>query len=96
MESFDKKDSVRIIAAGLVQGVGYRWHILEATRSMDLTGTVRNLRDGTVEIRAEGEQAALAALVAVAFRGPALARVSSLHIDWGEAVGRWADFQVVT
>jgi acylphosphatase len=87
---------MKIIATGVVQGVGYRWHILEAAKKLNLCGTIRNLRDGSVETWAEGEQDDLSSLVGVIWKGPALARVRDLDIHWSEGPRQWQDFQVIS
>ena len=60
---------VRVRVTGLVQGVFYRQSTaLEAAR-LGLSGAVRNLSDGSVELEAEGERSAVEALVAWCRRG---------------------------
>ncbi len=44
---------------GVVQGVGFRWWTLRLARSLGLRGVVRNLPDGSVEVRAAGSPHAL-------------------------------------
>ncbi|KAF0814242.1 Acylphosphatase [Andreprevotia sp. IGB-42] len=73
----------RLRVHGLVQGVGYRYATVLAARKLGITGWVRNRTDGTVEIHAEGEPAALAALLDWAGKGPAHARVE--RVDAAEA-----------
>lgn len=48
---------------GMVQGVGFRWTAVRAAAAYEVTGTVRNCDDGSVELVAEGESAEIAALV---------------------------------
>ena len=43
-----------ILYSGMVQGVGFRWTTLRALEGLALTGYVRNLRDGRVELVLEG------------------------------------------
>lgn len=45
---------------GTVQGVGFRWWTRKTATGLELRGTVRNARDGSVEVRVEGEREAMA------------------------------------
>ena len=45
-----------IIFYGRVQGVGFRYYSVYKSRQLGLTGWVRNLYDGTVEMEVQGEQ----------------------------------------
>ena len=47
------------IVSGRVQGVGFRYWVKEEAEALGLKGWVRNLRDGSVEVEAEGEEDAL-------------------------------------
>jgi acylphosphatase len=60
----------RLRIRGLVQGVGFRWSMLQEARRLGIHGWVRNRRDGSVEAVVAGPVLALAALVAWAKRGP--------------------------
>jgi acylphosphatase len=53
-----------IFYSGHVQGVGFRYSVLQVAREFDVTGFVRNLADGRVELQAEGTQAHVAAFAA--------------------------------
>lgn len=63
---------------GRVQGVWYRGAAQEVAERLGLAGWVRNRRDGSVEIVAEGEEGALRRLVEWCREGPPLARVSDV------------------
>lgn len=69
---------------GVVQGVGYRWSLVQAARERGVAGWVRNRRDGSVEAMVAGPQDALDALVAWARRGPPGARVDTVDIEAGD------------
>jgi acylphosphatase len=69
---------------GLVQGVGYRWSLVQAARERGVTGWVRNRRDGSVEAMVAGPPDALDDLVDWARRGPPGAQVDSVDIEPGD------------
>jgi acylphosphatase len=48
--------SVRVFYEGKVQGVGFRWSVRQIANGFDVTGSVRNLRDGRVELQVTGEE----------------------------------------
>ncbi|MFN3385514.1 MAG: acylphosphatase [Candidatus Thermochlorobacter sp.] len=69
------------IASGRVQGVGYRWFIQHHAEQFGLSGYVRNLPDGRVEMELQGESAMVEALLEKARIGPWAAHVSSLKVE---------------
>lgn len=56
-------ERIEVFFSGHVQGVGFRYRTAEVARSFDVTGYVRNLADGRVELVAEGAAAELRRLV---------------------------------
>jgi acylphosphatase len=65
----------------------------EATR-LGLTGYVRNLRSGTVEIVAEGEEDDLGKLLAWCREGPSYAHVTGVEEQYSEATGEFNSFRI--
>jgi acylphosphatase len=55
--------SLHIFYEGRVQGVGFRYSIKRIANGFDLTGSVRNLRDGRVELQVSGEEAEVRAFL---------------------------------
>ncbi|MFH1024489.1 MAG: acylphosphatase [Planctomycetota bacterium] len=51
---------IHVIFRGFVQGVGFRWTAISVARAFAVTGFVRNLPDGAVELVAEGKDDELA------------------------------------
>jgi acylphosphatase len=48
--------SVQVFYEGNVQNVGFRWSVRNVAKGFDVTGSVRNLRDGRVELQAAGDE----------------------------------------
>lgn len=72
---------VRAVVAGRVQGVWFRESCRHEAERLGVTGWVHNLRDGRVEIEAQGSPAAVDALVAWAHEGPRPAVVESVTVQ---------------
>jgi len=60
----DGKKRLRVFFSGLVQGVGFRYTAFRVASNFRVTGFVRNLRDGRVELVAEGEASEVKAFIA--------------------------------
>jgi len=87
----------RILVEGRVQGVGFRYATVREGRRLGLRGFARNLRDGRVEVVAEGAEADVDRLTNWCRKGPPAAEVTSVETseidDAGESLGpfdvRW-------
>jgi acylphosphatase len=88
------KSSVHIVVSGMVQGVGFRYFILHHARQLGLTGWVRNLPNGDVEIQAEGNREFVETFVTYARRGPRLAVVSNVRVEWKEPSNQLTSFEI--
>jgi len=89
----------RWIVRGRVQGVFYRVFTRDAARELGLRGWVRNLHDGTVEVRVGGDAGVLAAFRARLLQGPPSARVHAvdevpLSDEPGDPAGAWTSFTI--
>ena len=66
------------IVRGRVQGVGFRWFTARAANDHDVTGFVRNLPDGTVEIHAQADAENLELFKHVIEQGPSSSHVTEV------------------
>lgn len=80
--------------SGKVQGVYYRASTEHKARELGLSGIVRNLPDGCVDIVAEGPEANLKALANWCHDGPENAEVTDVAITVETATGEFPDFRV--
>ena len=83
------RDSARLVARveGRVQGVGYRAFVRERAVALGLSGWVRNLPSGDVDLEAEGPRANLDRLLRDLQAGPPASRVRQVHAEWAPARG---------
>lgn len=86
--------SLHALVSGRVQGVFYRMFVYREANALGLRGAVRNLPDGRVEVRAEGERARLDALVERLKAGPRGAAVSGVDAEWLDYSHDYDDFSI--
>jgi len=80
---------------GIVQGVGFRYFVYRHAKTLDLTGYVRNLPDGRVEVVAEGSEESLRELVSLLWEGPVGSYVENVELEWSEAKNEFKDFEII-
>ncbi len=85
---------VHLFVSGRVQGVFFRAHTRELAQRLGLTGFVRNLPDGRVEVVAEGPAEKLQELIQFCHHGPPLAHVTGVEIRWEDPTGEFQSFSV--
>jgi acylphosphatase len=68
----------RFVIEGMVQGVGFRYFVRRKALELGISGSVRNLADGRVEVLAAGERRATDHLEAALWRGPSMAKVTNV------------------
>lgn len=77
----DKK-TVKIIVSGTVQGVGFRYSTLRFAKNLTISGYVRNLYDGRVEIVAQGDTHQIKTLLKwLQESGPAYAQIAQVEFN---------------
>jgi acylphosphatase len=77
-----------VVVHGEVQGVGFRFNARSTARHLGVSGYTRNLPDGTVEVDAEGSEAAVQRMLDWLADGPRHARVTSLDVTELEPTGQ--------
>ncbi len=89
-----KRARVTNYYAGHVQGVGFRYALRQAALGFEVTGTVRNLDDGRVELIVEGEKAELEEFLQ-AIRDSEVARfIRQESPHWGESKNEFRRFAI--
>ncbi|MEK0338316.1 MAG: acylphosphatase [Nitrosopumilus sp.] len=86
--------SVQAIVYGYVQGVYFRDFVSRWAKELGLTGYVRNLPEGTVEVNAEGDRKQLEQLIGYLKVGPPEARVEKVETNWSEYTGSYSRFSI--
>lgn len=86
--------AVRLLIAGEVQGVGFRAFVAREARRRAIGGFARNLRDGRVEVVAQGDPDAIAALCEACGRGPHGSRVARVDIAEALDAADYRDFAI--
>jgi len=87
-------NEVEIKIFGKVQDVGFRYAALHKAVELFLTGFVKNLDDGTVQIVAQGEQGSLEELASWVKIGPRFANVDRITADFREPNAKFKIFEI--
>jgi acylphosphatase len=82
------------MVVGRVQGVSFRYYVLEQAAQLDLLGWVRNRWNGAVEVTAEGSRQNLEVLLQALRDGPPMASVTDINIEWLPYTGEFISFEV--
>ncbi|MEO0292972.1 MAG: acylphosphatase [candidate division WOR-3 bacterium] len=85
---------LHIWVSGIVQGVGFRYFTIRQAREIGISGWVRNLPDGRVEIVAEGESWRLKEFLENIKVGPSHATVTKVEVREEEYKKEFEGFEV--
>jgi len=83
-----------ILVSGYVQGVGYRYFVYRAANNLGLTGYVRNLFNGDVEVVVEGERGLIIDFLETLRIGCRSAHVSDVKVKWENWKGEFNNFRI--
>ncbi|WP_284452173.1 acylphosphatase [Methylophaga thalassica] len=82
------------LISGRVQGVSYRYSAQQQAHKLGVTGWVRNLADGQVELLIQGETQQLEDMLNWANQGPRFAEVNSIEVTEQSADLTFIDFEI--
>lgn len=88
-------EELHAIVHGKVQMVMFRDFTQRKARSLGITGMVKNISDGTVEVRAQGTRDQLEQLWKALHEGPTGAEVEKVDCTWGIAKDLVDDFRII-
>ena len=83
----------RLMIAGRVQGVSFRYHTCRVAQELGITGWVRNRLDGSVEAMVSGAPDAVEKMIEWARHGPRRAVVTGIEIE--ESSGSFSSFDTL-
>ncbi|VAX21752.1 Acylphosphate phosphohydrolase, putative [hydrothermal vent metagenome] len=90
-----EKIRVHVFVSGLVQGVFFRATTADVAKKLgSITGWVKNLPDGRVEVLAEGPRETVLNLIKWLHTGPPASAVSDVALSWEKATGEFKSFAV--
>jgi acylphosphatase len=88
------RKAYKIKVTGRVQGVGYRYFASKEAGYLGISGYVKNLPNGDVELFAEGEDSQMNRFIEILKDGPAFGRVEDVLLDEQPANNDYSDFSV--
>jgi acylphosphatase len=89
-----KRQKVMNFYSGHVQGVGFRYAVKTITHGFEVTGTVRNLPDGRVELAAEGDSDELTAFLQAIRESDVGRFIRQEQANWSEAKNEFRGFEI--
>lgn len=73
----------------------YRDFVQRKARGLNISGTVENQEDGSVLVFAQGTEESLEKLLEYLHKGPFLARVANVKVEWHEPVEKFQGFKIL-
>ncbi len=89
------KTRVHVLISGCVQGVWYRASTRDKAEQLGLKGWVKNTYDGNVEAVFEGEEDIVKEMLAWCQKGPKLANVIDVKVDYEQPTEDFGEFNII-
>ncbi|HLL79882.1 MAG TPA: acylphosphatase [Ktedonobacteraceae bacterium] len=80
--TYTPNEELHAYVYGQVQGVGFRYFVVQKAQTLGLRGYARNESDGSVEVLAQGPRPALERLLSLLWQGPSAAHVRNVRVTW--------------
>jgi acylphosphatase len=88
------REELHAVVHGRVQGIGFRYFVVEHALALGLRGYARNLSNGDVEVLAQGPRSALERLLLLLRQGPSPAYVTEVTTTWRQPTEHVSGFHV--
>jgi len=91
---WDETVRAHIKLSGRVQGVAFRYYARDIAHKLRVGGWIRNLENGDVESVIEGKKVSVQQMIAWCKKGPSLAVVENIEIDWQTYTGEFSEYYI--
>lgn len=87
-------DRLQVLFSGHVQGIGFRYTVKQTALGFEVTGWVKNLADGRVELLVEGEREELEAFQAAIPEAGLRRFIRETQAEWSNGTGEFRGFEI--
>ena len=87
-------ERLQVLFSGHVQGIGFRYTVKQAALGFEVTGWVKNLADGRVELLVEGEREELEAFQAAIPEAGLRRFIRETQAEWSNGTGEFRGFEI--
>ena len=87
-------DRLQVLFSGHVQGIGFRYTVKQTALGYEVTGWVKNLADGRVELLVEGERGELEAFQAAIPEAGLRRFIRETQAEWSNGTGEFRGFEI--
>lgn len=91
---WDEKVRAHITLSGRVQGVAFRYYARDMAHKFRVGGWIKNLDNGDVESVIEGKKVSVQQMITWCKKGPGLAIVENIEIEWQPYTGEFNEFHI--
>ena len=85
---------LQVLFSGRVQGIGFRYTVKQTALGFEVTGWVKNLADGRVELLVEGERGELEAFQEAIPEAGLRRFIRETQLEWSNGTGEFREFEI--